>query len=159
MKKMFSMVCIALAAFIMTGCGKSESDRVAEKAQVETRKVQTFQFIEDQRSIAKENGELVAADYRASSPRLKGMKIVGHTDSTISANCPSGDGWVSISMMDAEGAKNRTTDIDKIKIKCSSVSLSLGCYLEKDFTEKPFAKEEGVCNQNLPSPLPKLAGK
>lgn len=158
MKKMLAVICIAMAGLVMSGCGKSETDRVAEKAQVEQRKVQSFQFLEDQRTIAKENAEFVAADYRSSNPRLSGMKIVGHTDSTISESCPSGDGWVSLSLMDAEGAKSRK-DVEKIKIKCSSVSLSLGCYLEKDFTEKPFAKEEGVCNKNLPSPLPKIASK
>jgi hypothetical protein len=157
-KNLFFGIVMFTVMFGISGCGKSESERVNEKVIADKQIAQSFQFIEDQRSIAKENAEFIAADYRASNPRLSGMKIVGHTDSTISASCPSGDGWASLSMMDVkDNAKNRTSDIEKIKVKCSTVSLNLGCYLEKDFSEKPFSKEEGICNKNLPSPLPKVA--
>ena len=48
--------------------------------------------------------------------------------------------------------------IEKFKVKCSTVSASLGCYLEDDFAKKPFAAEEGRCQpiNKVPFPLPKL---
>ena len=161
MKKGIFAVIMGLAIFstvsVLTGCsGKTEAEKVAEHEQVNKAKAATFQFLEDQRTIATDNATMAAQEYRANNPRLAGMKIVPHTDSTISASCPSGDGWASLTMMDSKDGGNRTTDIEKIKIKCSTVSLNLGCYLEKDFENKPFAQEEGRCNTSLPSPLPKI---
>jgi hypothetical protein len=66
-------------------------------------------------------------------------------------DCPQGDGWASIDFM----AKDMRMTYS---VKCSTVSLALGCMTGDDFKKKQYAEEEGHC-QNLnkvPFPLPKL---
>jgi hypothetical protein len=125
----------------LSACGKSD-EPVA------------FATLEDARAQARANGEYNAQLYRAENPRFTDHKIVSHGDSTQSPECPQGDGWASNTIM---SVKDKV--VEKFKIKCSTVSVSLGCYLEDDFAKKPFASEEGHCqNTNkVPHPLPKLA--
>lgn len=129
-----------LLAIALTGCGKP--DTVA------------FNTLEDARAQARANAEFNAAAYRSENPRMQGLKIVGHGDSTQTNICPQGDGWASISIMNVD--KEKAT-VEKYKVKCSTVSASLGCYLESDFQTKPFAKQENSCDTSLPFPLPKIA--
>lgn len=125
----------------LTACGKKD-EPVA------------FATLEDARAQARANGEYNAQLYRAENPRFTDHKIVSHGDSTQSPQCPQGDGWASNTIMSVNGK-----EVEKFKVKCSTVSVSLGCYLEDDFAKKPFASEEGHCqNTNkVPFPLPKLA--
>lgn len=141
MKAMLFLVAAMAGALALTACGKQD-EPVA------------FATLEDARAQARANGEYNAQLYRAENPRFTDHKIVSHGDSTQSPECPQGDGWVSNTIMSVNGK-----EVEKYKVKCSSVSASLGCYLEADFAKKPFASEEGHCqNTNkVPFPLPKLA--
>lgn len=148
MKSFFGKICVLLLLAIslagiatLGACGKKD-DPVA------------FATLEDARAQARANGEYNAQLYRAENPRFTDHKIVSHGDSTQSPECPQGDGWVSNTIMSVNGK-----EVEKFKVKCSSVSAALGCYLEDDFAKKPFASEEGHCQStnNVPFPLPKLA--
>ena len=130
---------IAAFAIALSACGGKESV--------------SFNTLEDARAQARSNAEFNAANYRAENPRMVGMKIVGHGDSTQVATCPQGDGWASISLMNVDKAAGT---VEKYKIKCSTVSATLGCYIEADFAVKPFASQENRCDATLPFPLPKV---
>ena len=139
----FFSVILALALVtlgLIAGCDKS-SEPVA------------FNTLEDARAQARANGEYNAQLYRADNPRFTDHKIVAHGDSTQSPDCPQGDGWATNTIMSVNGKT-----VEKYTVKCSTVSVSLGCYLDSDFVKKPFAADEGKCqNTNkVPVPLPKL---
>jgi hypothetical protein len=114
----------------------------------------SFSTLEDARATAKANGEYNAQLYRAENPRFNTHKIVSHGDSTQTPDCPQGDGWATNSIMAVNGK-----EVEKFTVKCSTVSVSLGCYLESDFIKKPFATDDGKCQPvaKVPFPLPKLA--
>ena len=116
----------------------------------------SFDTLEDARTIGRENALFNAASYRAENPRLEGLRIVSHGDSTQTNSCPQGDGWASVSFLGVTG-EGKGKDVEKYVAKCSTVSASLGCYLEKDFTSKPFARQENTCDPALPFPLKKIA--
>lgn len=137
MKRIAIALCAALA---LSACGSKEEPV-------------SFATLEDARAQARTNGEYNAQLYRAENPRFTDHKIVSHGDSTQSPDCPQGDGWASNTIMSVNGKQ-----IEKFKVRCSTVSASLGCYLEDDFAKKPFAAEEGRCQpiNKVPFPLPKL---
>lgn len=141
MKKLLSIT-VVLAALsgvaALGGCSKEDV---------------SFATLEDARSQARANAEWNAANYRAENPRMAGLKVVGHGDSTQTAECPMGDGWASLSIMNVDKEKGTG---EKYKVKCSTVSATLGCYLEQDFEAKPFAKQENHCDRSIPHPLPKI---
>lgn len=114
--------------------------------------------LEDARSQSLQNGLTVAKAYVRENPRLKGMDVVGHADEHQTADCPQGSGWAYLSAMrnltDADG---KITGTEKVKLVCSTVSASLGCYREQDFKETAFAS--GKCDAKIPFPLPKVIGK
>lgn len=86
------------------------------------------------------------------------MEIVAHTDSTISAVCPGGDGWVSVSFLlrDAD-VKNRKVGVQKIEVMCSTVDKAVGCYTKDVFDKKKvFAEQNDRCDPNIPSPIPRF---
>lgn len=144
MKKMKAMLFLvaAMAGIVaLTACGKKDEPV-------------SFATLEDARAQARSNGEYNAQLYRAENPRFTDHKIVSHGDSTQSPECPQGDGWASNTIMSVNGK-----EVEKFKVKCSTVSASLGCYLDADFAKKPFAAEEGHCQSinKVPFPLPKLA--
>ena len=143
------IISTVVLSVILAACGKSE----APVTKLDTRV--NFQTLEANRTQAQANAEFNAQKYRAENPRFdEGFKIVGHTDSTITNDCPQGDGWASISIMKVDG-KN----VEKYTVKCSTVSGSLGCYLDKDFEKKSFARDDGQCQpqDKVPFPLPKIA--
>ena len=113
----------------------------------------SFETLEQARAQARANGEYNAQLYRAENPRFNGHKIISHGDSTQSPSCPQGDGWATNTIMQVEGKA-----VEKFVVKCSTVSATLGCYLENDFMKKPFAAEEGKCQpiSKVPHPLPKM---
>jgi hypothetical protein len=114
-----------------------------------------FDTLEDARSQARANALFNAQAYRAENPRFdEGFKIVSHGDSSQTPDCPQGDGWATVSLMKVENKQ-----VEKYTIKCSTVSPSIGCYIEADFQKKPYASEEGTCQSTnkVPFPLPKIA--
>lgn len=127
-------VIIAAAALALAGCGK---DKVG------------FDTLEDARATGRDNALFNAAAYRAENPRLEGMRIVSHGDSTQTPECPQGDGWASVSFLNVVG-EGKGKEVEKYVAKCSTVSASQGCYLDKDFANKPFAKQENRCDASLP---------
>lgn len=125
---------VAAAVIAIAGCGKKEV---------------SFDTLEDARATGRDNALFNAAAYRAENPRLEGMRIVSHGDSTQNPECPQGDGWASVSFLNVVG-EGKGKEVEKYTAKCSTVSASLGCYLDKDFMNKPFAKQENRCDASLP---------
>lgn len=138
---MQKLVLVAALGMALTACGKKEV---------------SFDTLEDARAQARANAEFNAVSYRNQNPRMEGLKVVGHGDSTQTKSCPQGDGWASLSIMNVD---KQAGMVEKYKVKCSTVSAQLGCYLEQDFVMKPFAQQENHCDESLPFPLPKLGGK
>lgn len=119
-----------LLSGLAVGCSKKE-------ASWDTQESARKQAIENATFNAQKYRRQYAADYR----------LIARGDSTISKTCPQGDGWAS---MDLE------KDGQKIKLKCSTVSESIGCMTSADFKQKAYAQEDGHCNKNIPHPLPKI---
>jgi hypothetical protein len=116
----------------------------------------SFDTLEDARNTGRENALFNAATYRAENPRLEGTRIVSHGDSTQTNECPQGDGWASVSFLNVTG-EGKGKEVEKYVAKCSTVSSALGCYLDKDFANKPFARQENRCDTSLPFPLKRIA--
>ena len=134
MKKTLVLVTM-LMAFTLTlvGCG---GDEVSWNTQ------------ETQRSIAIENSEYNARNFRTKNTKYSGFNIMGRGDSTISKKCANGDGWASVDLVPAEGRN--------VPLKCSTASANIGCLLKSDFEKKIYATQEGRCNKDLPVPMPKI---
>lgn len=132
--KKIATVAALVAAALLSGCGKKEV---------------SFDTLEDARATARDNALFNAAAYRAENPRLEGLRIVSHGDSAQTPDCPQGDGWASVSFLNVVG-EGKGKEVEKYTAKCSTVSASLGCYLDKDFTNKPFSKQENRCDATLP---------
>lgn len=109
----------------------------------------SFDTVEDGRRQARENAEIVAKSWRSQNLAYADTNIYMRGDSTVSPECPQGDGWASVDIQDKDGKV-------LLKLKCSTVSLSIDCLEDKDFKSKSYAAEEGRCNRDLPFPLPKL---
>lgn len=134
MKATFQLVVFALVALMLTACGKDVS----------------FDTLETQRSIANDNGRYNAQKWRAENGFEK-YNILGRGDSTQQANCPQGDGWSSVDLIDPQ------TKQAVVKLKCSTVSGNLGCYKEEDFKGRAvLAKQENSCNDDIPKTLKKI---
>ena len=106
----------------------------------------SFQTSEESRITARENAKELAQTYRATND-LADWSIYVRGDSTISTECPTGDGWASIDLRH----KGKS-----IPLKCSTVSAGIGCMTAKDFKSKSYASEDGSCRKDLPFPLPKI---
>lgn len=142
MKTYSSLLAFALCltvSFFTASCGKKEV---------------SFETLEDARAQARDNATFNAKAYLAENPRFTDHKVVSHGDSTQSPSCPQGDGWATVSLMKVDGKV-----IEKYTIKCSTVSVALGCYMDVDFAKKPFSSEENQCQptNKVPFPLPKVA--
>jgi hypothetical protein len=98
----------------------------------------SFNTLETARQQARENAEFNAQVYRSSMPGGGDLKIVSRGDSTQEPNCPQGDGWATIDIVGGNGSKHA-------KLKCSTVSNSVGCRADADFKESPYASEDGKC--------------
>lgn len=112
----------------------------------------SFDTLETARKQAKENAEFNAKVFRAQLPALAQLSLISRGDSSQTPSCPQGDGWATLDLVDNNG----TT---KAKIKCSTVSDSVGCREANDFKASPFANEDGACQATtkVPHPLPKIA--
>lgn len=128
----------AVAVFSLSSCGKQEA---------------SFDTLETARKQAKDNAEYNARAWRAQTPATAQLGMISRGDSTQAPACPQGDGWASIDLVDA------STGQIKIKLKCSTVSDSVGCRADADFKSSPFANEDGQCQatSKVPHPLPKIA--
>lgn len=136
MKSTFQWVVIAVMAIMLTACGKDVS----------------FDTLETQRSIANDNSRYNAQKWRAENGFEK-LGILGRGDSTQQANCPQGDGWASVDLIDPQ------TKAPQVKLKCSTVSGNLGCYKDEDFKARAvLAKQENSCNDDIPKTLKKIEG-
>jgi hypothetical protein len=108
-----------------------------------------FETAEESRKIARENSGALARQFRADS-KLDDYDLNLRGDSTITNDCPQGDGWASIDLV------NRKTS-ETIKLKCSTVSQGMGCLMESDFKQRgEYANQDGKCNNEIPFPLPKI---
>ena len=134
MKK--SLVALALLSIGLVACGDKDV---------------SFDTLESARSKAKSNGEWNAQKYRATSV-YSGWAIESQGDSTQMTNCPQGDGWASVRLI------NKDNPNQKVSLKCSTVSSSIGCLLDSDFKTKSYATDDGKCQDNskVPFPLPTL---
>lgn len=137
MKTTHTLLTGLVAALVLTACGKQEV---------------AFDTLETARQQARENAEFNARTFRTQIPNGGELKIISRGDSTQAPECPQGDGWASIDLVDEEG---RT----RAKLKCSTVSGSVGCRSDADFKTSPYAADDGRCQPTtkVPHPLPKIA--
>jgi hypothetical protein len=134
MKKLLLISLLAISA--LAACGKDVS----------------FDTLETARKQAKENAEFNGRKWRAETKIFADSNMISRGDSTQAPECPQGDGWASIDIVSANG-------LVQSKLKCSTVSDSVGCLEDKDFKTKSYANEDGHCAPvtKVPHPLPKIA--
>lgn len=134
MKKTLSILSVALA---ITACSKDVS----------------FDTLETNRANAKANAEYNAQKFRAESPQYSNSALEVQGDSTQAPSCPQGDGWASAKLVD------KANPSIKVAIKCSTVSGTVGCMTADDFAKKPYAADDGRCQDvtKVPFPIPKIA--
>lgn len=109
----------------------------------------SMETVEDMRRIARDNGELNAQNWRMRHESYRNWRLETQGDSTISRKCPQGDGWTSMALVNPKTGKRQ-------KLKCSTISTSIGCLKAEQFAGKTYAKEDGRCNPEIDFPLPKL---
>jgi hypothetical protein len=125
---------IALAVLILIGCDKEAS----------------FETIESNKSIAKENAMFNAKKWR--STHRPGAIVDTHGDSSIKPTCPQGDGWASVKVLDPE------TGGVLDDLKCSTYSKADGCILKADFNKRAhLVGQEGGCAKDKPRSVPPFA--
>ena len=139
MRNTFSLAAVAAtlsACAALTGCGKPDV---------------SFETLETARSQARANAEFNAKKWRADTKLYADANLVVKGDSSQTPTCPQGDGWASMEILNATGQK-------LTGLKCSTVSLSVGCRTDSDFKSSPYANEDGQCQPTtkVPHPLPKL---
>jgi hypothetical protein len=124
-----------LAAILLSACGKSQV---------------TFATLETQRGIANDNSKFNAQKWRAENGFEK-TSILARGDSTQQIDCPQGDGWASVDLLDP------TTKAVAQKLKCSTVSANIGCLKDEDFKSRAvLATQENKCNPGLPESIKKI---
>ena len=113
----------------------------------------SFDTLETARTQGKANAEWNAQMFRAANPQYSNTAITVQTDSSMTPECPQGDGWASAVLVDkADPAR-------KLPLKCSTVSGAVGCLSAQDFATKPYAGDDGRCQDvtKVPFPIPKIA--
>jgi hypothetical protein len=137
MKKTILFVALC-SVMLLSACGKSDV---------------SFDTLETNRSNAKSNAEYNALGFRAASPQYANMALEVQGDSTQNPKCPQGDGWASAKLVD------KVNPAIKLALKCSTVSGAVGCMTADDFTKKPYAADDGACQDTskVPMPIPKIA--
>lgn len=136
MKK--TLMILALCAAALVGCGQKDV---------------SFDTLETARTQAKANAEYNALKFRAENPQYSNTALEIQGDSTQAPACPQGDGWASGKLID------KANPAAKVGLKCSTVSGAIGCMLSADFEKKPYASDDGRCQDatKVPFPLPKVA--
>jgi hypothetical protein len=109
-----------------------------------------FKTLEDARTQARENASWNAQHFRQTDPRVEGLNFIPRGDSTQMPDCPQGDGWASVDFVKKDGSF--------FKVKCSTVSVAVGCVEAEEFKGKSYNSEENHCapTSKVPFPLPKL---
>jgi hypothetical protein len=136
---------ILASALIATTYGCIDSNKVSPAT------------LEDARAQAKANSELNAELYRAANPRYTGdFQIISRADSHQTLECPQGDGFTDLNMLFIDPVDKKK--VEKVPLKCSTVSISVGCYRTEDFVKMPeMVRQEGVCLNDYHLPLPALS--
>jgi hypothetical protein len=113
----------------------------------------SFDTLETARKQAKENAEFNAKAWRSQMPAYAELSLIGRGDSSQTPDCPQGDGWATMDLV------NPNNPSQKLSLKCSTVSDSVGCRESNDFKSSQFANEDGRCQSitKVPHPLPKIA--
>ena len=134
---MKKLILIAVAAAALSACNEKVS----------------FDTLETARTQAKANAEFNAQMYRSNNPQLSNTSIIAQTDSTMVADCPQGDGWASVKLVD------KANPAAYLDLKCSTVSGAVGCLKSSEFISKPYAADDGRCQSQdkVPFPIPKIA--
>lgn len=164
MKKLFTIAVAAVLSVLCVACGdntQSLTDKQKREQYLansaENSKLQAL--LEQQRDTALNNVENNAQRYFATNPRFQpasDWNIVPHTDDQIAADCPQGSGWGWANVMNVK-LKDEKGGPTKIRLFCSTSSVSLGCYHENDFKQMPAqAAQAKKCDPNLPHPLKSL---
>ena len=149
MKTIIASFLIALCAFALFGCS---DEPPKQPVKVEPVAKYTFQEIELNRRTAKENAVHNANVFRANSPLYGDWGLINFGDSTINFDCASGDGWATLELVSPDKKVRE-------KIKCSTVSDSIGCLEDKQFKKKAkLSSEDGKCNPLLEHPIRKISG-
>jgi len=132
MKRIISLIAIATLA----ACGAKDV---------------SFETLETARKQARENAEFNAQVFRSSAPGGGDLKIISRGDSSQTPDCPQGDGWATIDLVSKEGQT-------VAKLKCSTVSDSVGCRADVDFKTSPYASEDNKCAplSKVPHPIPRI---
>ena len=112
----------------------------------------SFDTLEEAKQTARENALWNAQRYRQENALYNGWDIIARGDSTQASNCPQGDGWATLEFL----APDKTSFV---KVKCSTVSAGTGCIEDSEFKKKPWAADDGQCQDTskVPFPLPKIA--
>jgi hypothetical protein len=131
------LIIVATAALLLTACNEKVS----------------FDTLETARTQGKANAEYNAQAYRAANIQYSNTAIVAQTDSTMTPDCPQGDGWGSVKLVSKENPAIQ------IGLKCSTISGAVGCLLDKDFQSKSYSGDDGRCQSvdKVPFPIPKIA--
>ena len=136
MKKSFSMF---LMLFCLFACTPEADSNVP------------VNIVDQNQTISRDNAQFNAK--RFVNERMVGSKAIAQSDSSINKNCRYGDGWASVEVFSDQGVK-------QAELKCQTNGSGkglYGCLFKKDFMEKDYAKEEGVC-QHL-TDLPKFSSQ
>lgn len=129
----YAIITILLSSLMLAACGKQEA---------------SFDTQEQARQQVLENATYNANKWR--NEFAPGQKYMMRGDSTISPKCITGDGWVTVDLLDDVGDATK-------QLKCSSVSGTIGCLTVADFKKRgDYASQDGTCNESLPFPLPKI---
>jgi len=131
-------IAIIAAAAALSACKKEEV---------------SFDTLETARTQGKANAEWNAQGYRAANPQYANTAIVAQTDSSMTPDCPQGDGWASVKLVSKDNPAN------KLGLKCSTVSGAVGCLTDQEFATKSYAGDDGRCQETskVPFPIPKIA--
>lgn len=107
---------------------------------------------EESRKQARSNATFNVKEYLKTNVLLQDKMLETFTDSSIKRDCPQGDGWATMHFTD------KVTGV-KTYVKCSTVSMGIGCLEESVFKSKDYASEDGRCNPNITYPLPKIGNQ
>lgn len=106
--------------------------------------------VEEQRKTVRDNVSLQVTKYRGENG-LGELEINQRGDSTISPECPQGDGWASVDLVE-HGTRKVIQEL-----KCSTFSEGIGCMTSADFKTKRYASQDNNCNSEVPFPIPHIA--
>ena len=101
---------------------------------------------------ARDNALYNAKLWRSSNAIYSGYDIMARGDSSQTPDCPQGDGWATMELVDLKSNA-------KITIKCSTWSSGKGCIDGDHFKSSPDAMADKMCQPTsvVPYPLPTIA--